>query len=132
MFNRLMRASAAPPGATGSPPASAPRIEVTSEAAPQILRDDDGIALGGIRTPPVDVPVATLSGAPASTQSVICLLLGSTTPLSAARLAELYDSRAAYVQRFDVAVTSAIADGYVLLEDSAALLAYAEPTLFAA
>ena len=66
----------------------------TPGATPQIRRDADGIALGGIRTPPVDVPVATLSGAPGPNPSTICLLLGSTKPFSAARLAQLYPSRA--------------------------------------
>ena len=49
---------------TGEPPPEAPRLEVTSDDPPAIRRDADGIALGGIRTPPVDVPVAVLSGIP--------------------------------------------------------------------
>ena len=44
------------------PRPTAPRLDVTPGAAPQIRRDADGIALGGIRTPPVDVPVVTLVG----------------------------------------------------------------------
>ena len=44
-------------------PPSAPRIEVTPGTSPQIVRNTEGIALGGIRTPPVVVPVEALSGA---------------------------------------------------------------------
>ena len=79
---------------TGTAPSIAPRIDVAPGATPEIRRNADGIALGGIRTPPVDVPVAALSGAPGPNPSTICLLLGSTKPFSAARLAQLYPSRA--------------------------------------
>ncbi|GIU89023.1 MAG: hypothetical protein KatS3mg010_0122 [Acidimicrobiia bacterium] len=60
---------------------------------PAIVRDADGIARGGVRTPPVDVPVVVLSGASAArTRSLICILLmGSTTPLPDERLRELYE-----------------------------------------
>ena len=46
----------------GEPPPEAPPLEVTEGDAPEMLRDPDGIALGGVRTPPVDVPVRVLSG----------------------------------------------------------------------
>ncbi|MCE9621475.1 MAG: hypothetical protein K8R99_03915 [Actinomycetia bacterium] len=112
---------------TGAAPAMAPRLEVTDEAAPQILRDADGIALGGIRTPPVDVPIATLSGAPATTESVICLLLGSTVPFTGERISQLYASSTDYMQRFEAAADAAIEAGFVLADDRAALLAFAQP-----
>ena len=53
---------------TGKAPIIAPRIDVAGGSTPKIVRNGDGIALGGIRTPPVDVPVATLSGAPGPTR----------------------------------------------------------------
>ena len=50
---------------TGEAPPEAPRLEVDETgAAPAFVRDEDGIVLGGIRTPLVDVPVATLTGDP--------------------------------------------------------------------
>src|SRR5262249_23326014 len=49
---------------SGKAPPVAPRIDVTPGTTPSVVRDADGIARGGIRTPPVEVPVATLSGAP--------------------------------------------------------------------
>jgi hypothetical protein len=113
---------------TGKAPPKAPRIDVTAGASPQIQRNADGIAQGGIRTPPVDVPVAALSGAPGPNPSTICLLLGSTNPFPAERLAELYPSRAVYRQRYDRAADAAIKAGFVLRADRAALLSFADPS----
>ena len=116
---------------SGRPPARAPRLDLTDGATPAVRRDADGIALGGIRTPPVDVPVAVLSGVPGPNPSVICILLGSTTPLPAARIAERYPSRADYRRRYDAAIRATIAAGYALRADRQALQAYADPSLVA-
>ncbi|ONH27151.1 alpha/beta hydrolase domain-containing protein [Pseudofrankia asymbiotica] len=113
---------------TGTAPVVAPRFEVDTTGTPQIRRDADGIALGGIRTPPVEVPIAVLSGAPGPNSSVICLLLGSTRALSASRLTQLYPNKADYQRRYDAATTAAIKAGFVLPEDRAAMTAYAEPS----
>jgi Alpha/beta hydrolase domain len=116
---------------TGKAPPTAPRITVAGGATPQIERNPDGVALGGIRTPPVDVPVAVLSGAPGPKGSTICLLLGSTKPLATARLAQLYPSRAAYVRRYERDADAVIKAGFVLRDDRKALLAFAEPSRIA-
>ena len=116
---------------TGTAPRTAPRIDVDPGPPVKVRRDADGIALGGIRTPPVDVPVAAVSGVAGPDPSVICLLLGSANPLSAARLAQLYPSRAAYVARFDADADATITAGFALSEDRAALLAFAEPNRIA-
>jgi hypothetical protein len=115
---------------TGKAPATAPRIDVTLVGAtPEVRRNADGIALGGIRTPPVDAPVAVLSGAPGPIGSIICLLLGSTKPFPATRLAQLYRSRAEYLRRYNADANATIKAGFALPEDRAALLAFAEPSL---
>jgi hypothetical protein len=116
---------------TGTPPASAPRLDVVDDGGLQVQRDADGIALGGIRTPPIDVPVATLSGAPGPEPSTICLLLGSTTPLTPARLAELYESSDEYQQSYEAAADATIAAGYALEEDRDALIAFADASVIA-
>ena len=113
---------------TGRLPERAPRLDLTDGAPPAVRRDADGIALGGIRTPPVDVPVQVLSGVPGPNPAIICILLGSTKPLSAARIAGLYPSRAEYRRKYDAATRATIAAGYALPADRAALLAYAEPS----
>jgi len=113
---------------TGDLPATARPIDVTPGATLQVMRDADGNALGGIRTPPVDVPVATLSGEPGPSPSVLCSLLGSTTPFSDARLAELYPTRADYEQRFAESADATIAAGFGLDDDRDALMDYADPS----
>ncbi|HEY1988038.1 MAG TPA: alpha/beta hydrolase domain-containing protein [Acidimicrobiales bacterium] len=112
-------------------PVNAARIDVTPGTTPQIVRNNDGIALGGIRTPPTDVPVATLSGEPGPNPSTICLLLGSTKQFSAARLAQLYPSRAKYLQLYTADVDKTIKAGFALPQDRPALLAFAQPSLIA-
>jgi hypothetical protein len=114
----------------GTAPAEAPRLELTNDGGADgagLRRDSDGIALGGIRTPPVDVPIDVLSGEPGSDPSLICLLLGTTQSLPANRIADLYASRADYEQRFASGADDAIEAGFVLAEDREALLAYAQP-----
>ncbi len=110
---------------TGERPPRAARLE--TDGTPAFVRDGHGIALGGIRTPLVDVPVATLSGEPADTSSVLCLLMGSTTAFDPARLAALYPTPGAYLLAYTQAADAAVAAGFVLPEDRAALLAAAQP-----
>ena len=47
---------------TGTPPPSAPRMEIGDGDPPPLLLDANGIAKGGVRTPWVDVPIARTSG----------------------------------------------------------------------
>jgi hypothetical protein len=114
--------------ADGTPPSEAPRLDVAAGAVPEIRRDADGIALGGIRTPPVDVPVATLSGVPGPNPAVICILLGSTKPFSDSRIAQLYTTRDEYQQKYDAAADESINAGFVVAEDREALLGFADPS----
>ncbi len=113
---------------SGEPPPEAPRLEVTEGDAPEITRDDDGIAVGGIRTPPVDVPVAALTGEPGPDPSTICLLLGSTIPFTEVQLEGLYPSPEGYEQQYDEATDATIEAGWALEDDRDALEAYADPS----
>jgi hypothetical protein len=112
----------------GEPPPEAPRIELTA-AEDGVSRDADGIALGGTRTPPVDVPSRVLSGEKGPSDEIICLLVGSTLPMSDERLAELYASRDEFQQKYDEAVDAAIEAGYLLEADREAIEGYAHPEL---
>ena len=114
---------------TGKAPVKAPRIDVAAGPPPVVTRDTDAIALGGIRTPPVDVPVAALSGASGPNPSTICLLLGSTKPFSEAQLSALYSSRAEYLKRYKAGIAAAVKAGFVLPGDRKALLGYADPSV---
>lgn len=113
---------------TGRTPPVAPRLEVTGGDNPHIRRDRDGIALGGIRTPVVDVPVDILSGEKPPNPDLICLLMGSTRPLPPARIAELYPDRATYVNRYRTATRATIKRGFVLADDRQTLLGYSRPS----
>ena len=114
----------------GTPPPEAPRLEVDdSGAAPTIVRDDDGIALGGIRTPPVETPTAILSGDPPADASIICMLLGTTTPMTAEQLTARYPSADAYQAAYEDATDAAIEAGFVLEEDRDAMLEEADPSI---
>lgn len=88
------------------PPGAEP-MEVADGA---IVRDEHGNALGGVRTPAVDVPVATLTGEGTP-------LIGSTTPFTSAELADLYGSTEHYLQAFDAALEEAVDAGFILADD---------------
>lgn len=111
----------------GTAPPTQPLLEVTADEPPAIARDADGIALGGVRTPPVDVPVDVLSGDPGPSDALFCLLLGTTTPLPDERLAEMYPTRDDYVERYQASADTSIEAGVVLSEDEDALLAASQP-----
>jgi hypothetical protein len=118
------RGGAAPPGA--------PRLEV-DETGPTtaFVLDDSGNVRGGVRSPAVDVPVDRLSGMPVEGSSVLCLLMGSTTPLDPIRLTELYTSADDYLTRYEAATDAMIDAGFALPEDRDALLDGADPTRLA-
>lgn len=113
---------------TGRPPPPAERLDV--DGTPALRRDVDGIALGGVRTPQVDVPLATLSGDPRGSASLMCMLFGSTTPLPPERMLERYGTRDAYLGAYEEATDAAIAAGFLLVEDRDAVLADARPERF--
>jgi hypothetical protein len=109
----------------GTLPPIAPRLSFGPDHA--LRRDADGIAMDGIRTPPVDVPVDVLSSVPAPNAPIACVLSGSTKPLTSARLRSLYPSRDVYLQRYEADATRTIKAGFALAADRNALLAYAQP-----
>lgn len=118
---------------TGEAPPSGELLEVdTSTGSAVMVRDADGNALGGVRLPQVEVPVATLSGEPGPAGGTICMLLGTTVPFSAARLAELYPSADAYRQAYEQATDAAIAAGFALEADRQQILDDADPAAVAA
>ncbi len=103
-------------------PPAAPRLEVTGPPE-TAARDAFGNALGGIRTPQLDVPVATLSGiGNTSAAGPFCGLFGVTTPFSPAQLAALYPTPKAFDKPFAAATRSAVKAGFLLQADARALL----------
>ncbi len=104
----------------GTLPPPAPRIDIVAGTTNTIARDADGNATGGIRTPQLDVPIATLTGA-AGAGSVFCSLFGQTIPFSPATLAARYPTRSAYITAFNTATDRAVTAGHILAVDAAVL-----------
>lgn len=113
----------------GTPPPMAERLKVAGEP-PAIVRDEWGNAVGGVRTPYVDTPIATLEGEgqPQPDWSAIdelsietidfCFLAGTTRLFDAATLGSLYADNADYVEKLNTATDEAVSKGFLLPEDA--------------
>jgi hypothetical protein len=117
----------------GEAPPPAPRLGIHNAIAPATFATDPhGNAVGGVRTPSVDAPVAVLSGTARHGVPAICQLFGRTLPFTPARLRQLYPSVDDYLMQYRRAADAAISAGYVLADDRDELLAEAHPDLFTA
>lgn len=93
---------------TGKRPPKTPRYEF--DGAAQAL-DRFGNPLGGIRLPPIEVPVAEY-------QSTACELGGITVPFSDARIQELYPTFNRYQRLMKRATNRAVKRGWLLPADA--------------
>jgi hypothetical protein len=116
----------------GTPPPSPPPFRLKSTHPAVLALDGHGIVIGGVRTPAVDVPVATLSGAAPPGSSVICSLFGSTVPFTPQTLTALYGTKAHYLKEYAADLDHTIKAGYLLPSERASLLAEAESVQFSA
>lgn len=111
----------------GTLPPTAPRI-TRSSLLNRIQRDSYGNALGGLRLPEIDVPIATYGIDNSTTGSwefldlFACTTSGSTTPFTASRLSTLYPTNADYYNKYKAAADRALAAGYLLPADHAKAL----------
>lgn len=103
-------------GKAHAPPVG-PRFAFDDAGA--LARDDYYNALGGIRYPPIDVPVA-------SYVSDTCQLGGFTVPFSEPQLMALYPTHADYYCRMKAATDQTVLAGYLLAEDAADLMTRVE------
>ena len=106
----------------GIPPPRAARIEVTQTRSGTVARDRFGNALGGVRTPFLDVPTATYSPTDAVAHdteiSGLCSLVGYNTPFSSATLHSLYRTHGAYVARVARESRDLVRQGFWLPSDA--------------
>lgn len=107
-LNRWVRRGVMPP--------VAPRYKFNGD---MLARDGKGNALGGLRLPPVDVPVATYA-------SSTCQLGGITVPFTDVELHQLYPTHAAYYAKMKQRTAAAVKAGFLLPPDAADLLARAK------
>jgi len=121
--------------ADGVPP---PRGEPIKSVGDVIARDAFGNALGGVRLPELDVPVATYGPSasvspdlspiiPANLANLFCRLTGTTIPFDPALLELLYPTRADFVEPYVAATEALVETRFLLPEDAAKLVARAVP-----
>lgn len=110
----------------GTPPPHGDPLDVNA-AETDIARDSYGDALGGIRTPAVDVPIETLSGepAPANAGNPLCALFGQTIPFTSAELLQLYPTHEDYVDKVTQSAHATRLLGFILPEEEATMIAEA-------
>jgi len=94
---------------TGSPPAATPRYQFTPTG--ELAKDEYGNTKGGIRLPPVAVPVARY-------ESTACNLGGITIPFSDVQLQQLYPTFADYDAKMRRATDRAVRQGWLLRPDA--------------
>lgn len=102
---------------TGVPAPQPPRYEFNDDGT--LARDELGNARGGLRYPPIDVPVARY-------HSDLCRLGGITVPLTDLELRQRYPSHADYLAQMQAASDKLIDSGYLLPHDAAELMSRAE------
>ena len=107
----------------GTPPPIQPKLEFAGDP-PQVVRDAHGIAVGGIRLPQADVPLATNSAIPRA-PDIFAYLRGSCEPFDADKLRALYGDKVAFLTEFESAAKRAVEAGVLLPRDAAALVAEA-------
>ena len=109
----------------GTPPPSAPPIEVSAVGPPAVVvRDKAGNALGGIRLAEHAVPTAVNTGQNGGPG--FCRLNGSHEEFDKATLANLYPTHAAYVAAVNGATEQNLRAGYILRADAEATTLAAE------
>jgi Alpha/beta hydrolase domain len=114
--------------AGGSPPPTAPRLELADGGASPFALDASGLVRGGLRTPWVDAPTAVLSGLGQS-GAEFAFLFGTTRPLGPGARARLYPGgRPDFLARFAKASDEAVAAGFLLEADREEIRAVAALT----
>ena len=90
-------------------PPTAPRLERDGEGG--VRTDKHGNALGGLRLPPIDVPVAEYQARKCEEYDT---LFGQTIQFRTETLRELYPTHDEYVAELEAAVEETVEDGFLL------------------
>jgi Alpha/beta hydrolase domain len=105
--------------AEGIPAARQPRISFEAEGFHQIALDELGNAVGGVRLPELEAPVARYQGA--AFGSGHGALFGAALPFTEELLLSLYPTRAAFEARWNDAVDRLVADEVIRPHDAQAM-----------
>jgi hypothetical protein len=93
----------------------------TSQVSPAVYKlDANGNAIGGVRTPQVDAPIAALGSQ--GNSGGFFFLFGSTVPFSPALLASLYETHGQFVSAWARAIHGERAAGFLVPADAVELL----------
>lgn len=98
----------------GTPPPVAPRFTYGIDG--NVMRDERGNILGGIRLPQLEVPIAINTGV--NSGSDFCYLFGTHEPFKQEILNSLYSSKASYLDKFTQASRSATNAGFLTSRDA--------------
>jgi hypothetical protein len=98
--------------AGGPAPPSGPRFAFANGA---LAKDEHGNTIGGIRLPPIDVPVARY-------ESTTCQLGGITVPFTDVQILGLYGTHAEYYRLMAEHTDRAVASGWLLPPDAVDLM----------
>jgi hypothetical protein len=103
--------------AGGPPPPIQPRIEIAGEP-PEIVRNEDGTAIGGVRLPQVEAPIGSTDFPPE-------VMLGVHRPFPPDDLQARYGNGAVYLAEFEKAAQAAVDVGVLRPHDRDRLVAEA-------
>ncbi|MGE0600125.1 MAG: alpha/beta hydrolase domain-containing protein [Dehalococcoidia bacterium] len=109
--------------ADGLPPPSQPKLEIAGDPA-EVVRDEHGIAKGGVRLPQVEVPLAQNTAIPRSDE-IFEFLGGSSRSFPREKVLALYGTKANFLRLFGAAAQRAVEAGVLLQRDVPALVAEA-------
>jgi hypothetical protein len=95
----------------------APRLKASANAraAPTIALDEAGHGIGGVRTPYVDVPIATYTTS--SPGPGTCAEMGHVVPFDAARLKQMYGSFDAYASKVNASIARLTGERWLTAAD---------------
>ncbi len=108
---------------TGEAPKPMPRIERDADG---VVFDEYGMMKGGVRTPIIDVPIASYFAGvtmppttdPCGIAGGAAALVGTTRIFSAEQLAELYSSGEDFLEKFNASIDSSLEKGFILPSDA--------------
>lgn len=108
-----------------APPPHGKQLTLSSDSAGvTTIKDEHGNAIGGVRTPAVDVPTATWHSSRRGPDR--CMRVGYSVPLDQATLLRLYPTHANYVRQVTADVRRLVKDRWLTATDAKAVLAEAQ------
>jgi hypothetical protein len=101
-------------------PAIGAPLSVASSSPVVMNRDLQGNALGGVRSPHVDAPVATLDSVNSAPPGGFgfCSLFGRTLPLTVAEILNLYPTKQDFLTQWLDSTNTNVANGFLLQADA--------------